>query len=437
MGHVVNPDREYRLLQQRLDRQLTGAPDSPVFMKILRMLFSPEEAQLARQIPSQPITLETLSRRVNIPVDELGDRITDMARRGLVVDMEYGGRRRVFLAPVVIGFFEFTFMRTRDDLPMAELAHLFDQYMRQDDRFQRAVFTKQTQIGRSLVHEEALPQGDHTEILDWERASYLVRSASAVAVSLCACRHKASHLGKACDKPMEVCLSLNYGATTLVRNGLARPLSTDDGMRLLEQCKRLGLAQTGDNVQRLPTYICNCCGCCCGMMQAIREFNIRNAIVTSNWIMHVDPDRCKGCGQCVKACPIEAIDLVDRTEGPVGAPRKRAVRDETICLGCGVCHAACKSGAISMRPRPQRVLTPETVFDRMVLMAIERGKLAHLIFDDPGRLSYRALGRILSVLEKSPPWRAAMAIAPLKSAFLNTLVKQAKSKSRQAEAALE
>jgi hypothetical protein len=72
------------------------------------------------------------------------------------------------------------------------------------------------------------------------------------------------------------------------------------------------------------------------------------------------------------------------------------------------------------------VFVPETVFDRVVTMAIERGKLANLLFDDPERLSHRMLGRILGVLEKTPPYKAAMAIAPLRSAFLNALVKGAK-----------
>ncbi len=423
MGHIVNQDHKYHLLQQRLDRNVIGAPESPTFTKILKLLFSPEEAELARRIPGQPTSLDVLSRKLDIPADKLDEKMTEMAQRGLVMDLEHKGQRYFTLSPVVIGFFEFTFMRARDDLPMAELARLFEEYS-QDDRFDRSVFQGQTQVGRRLVREEALPEEAHTEILDWERASCIIQTASSIGVSLCPCRHELSHLGKACDKLQLNCLSLNYAADTLIRNGIAQPLTIDEAMRILEQCKEAGLAQTGDNVQRKVTYICNCCGCCCGMVRAIKTYNIHNAIVSSNWIMEVDLTKCNGCSKCAKACPTEAIEIAEERKG--GKKRRWAVLDETLCLGCGVCYSTCKFGGITMKPRPQRVLTPETLFDREVLMAIERGKLANLLFPEREKLSHRALGRVIGVLEKSPPFKAAMAIKPLRSAFLNTLVKEAK-----------
>jgi len=425
MGHIVNQDREYRLLQQRLDKMVTGAPDSPTFQKILRMVYSEEDASLARRIPTRPTPVPAVARKLGIPIEELDSKVRDMAGRGIVMDFERKGARYICLAPVVIGFFEFTFMRTRDELPMKELSHLFEQYMTEDDRFARSVFSGQTQIGRSLVHEEALPE-DHTEILDWERASHIVKTATAHGVSLCACRHKATHLGRACGQPLETCMTFNFAAETMIRNGLAKRITAQEAMSLLEDCKQRGLAQTGDNVQRGVSYICNCCGCCCGMMEAIRTFDMKNAIVTSNWIAEIDTEACKGCGLCVQACPIQIVHLEERQNESGEILRKVAVRDEEVCLGCGVCATTCKVGAITMRSRPQRVCTPETAFDRIASMAIERGKLADLLFEDPEKLSHRTLGRLLGLLEKSPPFRAAMAVKPLKSAFLNALVSGAK-----------
>ena len=82
-----------------------------------------------------------------------------------------------------------------------------------------------------------------------------------------------------------------------------------------------------------------------------------------------------------------------------------------------------------MKPRPQRVLVPETVFDQRIAMAIERGKLADLLSDDPEKFSHRALGRIIGVLEKTSPFKAAMASESIKSSFLNVLVKGAKKQA--------
>ena len=82
MGHtLVDPDTAYHRLQERLDRMPTGAPDSPVFQRILRLLFTADEAELAAQIPTMG-SLAQVARRTGRTEAELDPIVTDLARRG-------------------------------------------------------------------------------------------------------------------------------------------------------------------------------------------------------------------------------------------------------------------------------------------------------------------------------------------------------------------
>ncbi|HTG00811.1 MAG TPA: 4Fe-4S binding protein, partial [Nitrospirota bacterium] len=225
-----------------------------------------------------------------------------------------------------------------------------------------------------------------------------------------------------------VCLTFNGAAKSLIRNGIARAITKDEATAILVKSKEAGLAQTADNVKNKVSFICNCCGCCCHVMKGIKTYNIRRpGIMTSNYIMEIDQSKCKGCGKCAKACPVEAITMRQKKAGTKAV--KWAERSEQACLGCGVCATYCKNGAASMKSRPQRVVVPETVFDQRIMMAIERGKLADLIFDDPDKLSHRALGRILRVLEKTQPIKAYLAAQSLNSAFVQRIVGVGKKKT--------
>jgi ferredoxin len=102
--------------------------------------------------------------------------------------------------------------------------------------------------------------------------------------------------------------------------------------------------------------------------------------------------------------------------------RPYAVLDESICLGCGICVRNCPQTAIRLYPRPQRVITPLDMVHRTVQMAVERGVLQNLIFDNHALLSHRMMAALLGVILKLPSIKQAMAKEQLQSLYLEALI---------------
>jgi ferredoxin len=192
-------------------------------------------------------------------------------------------------------------------------------------------------------------------------------------------------------------------------------------MDLLQQAHEQNLVQFGENVRERVNFICNCCGCCCEAMIAARKFGILNPVHTSNFLPAVDEIQCNGCGKCVNVCPVEAMTLVS-TNDPHHPKMKKAKVDEYACLGCGVCVRMCSRNGLSLRSRPQRVITPINSVHRVVMMAIERGDLQNLIFDNRVLWNHRALAAVLGVILRLPPIKQTLASQQVKSRYLEYLI---------------
>ncbi len=412
----------YTELVDRLNRFPQGAPPSESLYKILQILFSEREAELVALLPIKPFTAEQASRAWKLDLTETRKVLDGLASRAILLDMEQHGQTTYVLPPPMAGFFEFSLMRLRGDVDQKLLGELFYQYLNVEEEFIRALFVNgETQLGRAFVQEPMLSEENALHVLDYERASEVIQTASHRGVGVCYCRHKMQHMDRACDAPLDICMTFNGTAQSLTRHGYAREVDVKEGLDLLQEAYENGLVQFGENVRQGVNFICNCCGCCCEAMIAARRFGVMNPIHTTNFLPAIDAAYCNGCGKCVTACPMEAMTLVS-TNDPHHPKMKKAKLDENVCLGCGVCVRQCDKGSLSLRERAQRVITPVNSVHRVVMMAVERGGLEDLIFDNRVMWNHRAMAAVLGSVLRLPPVKRGLASQQVKSRYLEYLI---------------
>lgn len=416
----------YTSLSDRINRFPQGAPPGELLYKILGLLFTEREAEMVALLPIKPFTTDVAAKRWKTNHADAQVMLDTLAGRGILVDIENREGKPVYtLPPPMAGFFEFSLMRVRDDLNQELLAELFHQYINVEEDFIKDLVCRgETQMGRTFVSEPALSNKQRLEVLDYEKASWVIHDASEIGVGMCYCRHKMQHLGRACDAPMDICMTFNSTAQSLNKHGVTRKIEVSECLDLLAKAQEHNLVQFGENVREGVNFICNCCGCCCEALIAARKFGHLHPVHTTNYIPVVDNDACNGCNRCAEVCPVEAMTMVSANDP--SKPRKKLARlNEDVCLGCGICQPVCKPEAIRLEERGERVITPLNSVHRVVVMAIERGNLQDLIFDNRTLTSHRALAALFGAILKLSPVKRALASKQMKSRYLEYLVQRA------------
>lgn len=364
MGHIAEKEEILKQLRERLHQNPVGLPEHPSVYEILSILFTEKEAEVGSKFPFGLVTIEELQKVTGVESGELDSILKGMMKKGLVINSAKNDQVRYLLSPGLTGFFEFTFMRTDGGLPLKRLAELMRTY-RNTPEFVQEFASPGTSRGKAYVYSGVLPKVK-SEVLRFDEAAEHIKNAGRGSLGKCYCRHEAWHLGKNCSAPIDdICMSLGNASDFLVEQGFARRASVDELLGALKRAEDLGLVHIGDNVLEQTTFICNCCGCCCGFLEGITKHHLKHAVTTTNYIAKVDHDECNGCEVCVDHCQIKAIKM----EGDY------PMVDEGFCIGCGVCAHFCPSGAMRMEEREKKVIPPKNFKDLMIRLMKEKGRM--------------------------------------------------------------
>jgi ferredoxin len=352
MGEIPNPHPpspilHYERLAAALDALPNGFPRTAggKELRILQKIFSAEEAFLASHLTKEMELPAEIAARAGLAAEDVTPVLKAMAKRGMVwLDMDRQARSwRFRLAPFIVGMYEASL-----ELMDHELAHLVEDYMAEGGA--AGIMAPEPALHRVVPGRHSLPA---EWVLPYEDVVKLLEGSRSFSVRECICRVQQDQLGsRKCDLPTHNCLSFS---------GFGRPAGPDsitreEALALLDESERAGLVHTVSNVVRDIYYVCNCCGCCCGILRGLNERGIQGSVAKATYLAEIDPETCTACGVCVGRCQVHAITL-----GDAGV----AVVDVDRCIGCGLCVSGCSPEAASLRRRPdwEAIHPPETFAD--------------------------------------------------------------------------
>ncbi len=339
----------YSKLARVLDELPNGFPatESGVEIKILKKIFTPEQAELYCDLTLKFETAEQIADRTGRPLEGLGRKLMSMALGGQLMTVKPGPARLFRMLPWVFGIYEYQLSRMDK-----ELAELTEEYW---NCFGKEFFSKEPQMMRTLPVEVTIPFSQ--EALSYERVSSIIKNGRSFLINECICKKERALIGKPCDRPLEVCLSIAPNPGFFDKSPIGRVVTEKEAFELLDKTEEAGLVHLISNVKSGHYYICNCCKCCCGVLKAINEIGIPAAqVINSSHYAQINAEECSSCGICAdERCQVGAIEETEETYKVV--PEK--------CIGCGLCIKTCPVEAISLVRREQDKISapPDTEYD--------------------------------------------------------------------------
>lgn len=355
-------DLAHRLLAFRFNMTYVPVPIIPEFITMLKLLYTKEEAWLAAFMPpafASAKTVARLQRKDNATVEKM---LKGMIDKRLLIEYSDRGIQKFSLPPFVPGVAEFQLMSGEITPQLIEFTKKFHGAFSSK---QNVFLEKLGEMGSSFARVIPVNQSVSSarNILVYEDARAIIRGAKKFAISHCYCRMAKDVLKeKSCSAPREICMAFDFPADFLIRNKIGKEVDCDAMLRKLDLAEEHHLVHVTDNAQSGFSFMCHCCGCCCGFLTSLNVYNIRPPVVMSSWVIQRDSEACDHCGKCTRVCQLGALSWVN----------KNTLYNEKRCIGCGVCVGVCPNDALTLVARPNWEEPSPTYGDMMVDMMTQR-----------------------------------------------------------------
>jgi NAD-dependent dihydropyrimidine dehydrogenase PreA subunit len=367
----VNPkDQIYVRLQKHLDNQAVGFPAtrSGVEIKILKHIFTPEEAEITSYLNYKPEPIQTILERVGHLVEspeELKELLDRIQKKGGIESIIKNGQTQYCCAPLVVGMYELQIGRLT-----LEFIKDFNEYTSNKKFGIEFLSTEIPQMRTIPVSKSIHPQ--HNVSTFDEVTSLLHQAEEPFVIIECICRKKKEIEGLSCKVTdrKETCLAIGSVARMVLKSGNGREIVRDEALAILEENQKKGLVLQPSNTEKAD-FICSCCGCCCGMLAIHKSLPRPLDFWASNFLAEVDANKCEACGACESSCQVGAVAVSEEKQYAVVAPER--------CLGCGVCVTTCPTDAITLSKKPTEVRPPQTREDLYeIIMTNKKDRLGKI-----------------------------------------------------------
>lgn len=364
---IMTETDSYEKLRQAMNLFFLKVPKTKTFHQFLELIYTPEEAEILSNFGMPYFVEERIGRIIRKSgtersEEEVQEMFENLVKKGaLFKRTEKNGKAIYSLVPFIPGLFEFYFMSKADPPEMMKaVAEVLENYF--FTTFAPETFNaSRYPFFRVLPHQKSVERvielGEEVpvefQVLPFEIVSQYIASAERIAVGRCACRDHSEIVDGAprCDKPRDVCMVFGRVADYWVEKGIGWYVNHENAMEVLRRTEDAGLVHsTTNNLEfetELPGMICNCCSCCCFILQGLHKVNRPRGIAQSNFDPQIDRSLCKVCKKCVDLCPMGAI-----FQHP---PHSEDLSDNFIyitmdkCIGCGVCASNCPNNAIMLK----------------------------------------------------------------------------------------